>query len=61
MLKIGFVSVVRPLFKGESQRAAERSLERLKDLGEELCFEVVHAFGVGERFRDLSKSGGRTF
>ena len=41
MLKLGFVSVVRPLFKGESQRAAERSLERLKDLGEELRFEVV--------------------
>ena len=41
MLKLGFVSVVRPLFKGESQKAAERSLERLKALGEELRFEVV--------------------
>ena len=40
MLKLGFVSVVRPLFKGESQKAAERSLEGLQALGEELRFEV---------------------
>ncbi len=42
-LCIGFVSVIRPLFKGDSPGAARRSLERLRALGREQGFEVVTA------------------
>lgn len=40
-LRIAFVSVIRPLFKGDSPTAATRSLEGLRALGEELGFKVV--------------------
>ena len=43
MLRIGYVGIIRPLFKGDSPQAAQRSLERLKDLGKEHDFEVVTA------------------
>lgn len=43
MLKIGFVSVIRPLFKGDAPGAAARSLEQLKRRGETQQFEVVTA------------------
>ena len=42
-LRIGFVSIIRPLFKGDSPGAAARSLEQLKRLGEQEGFEVVTA------------------
>ena len=42
-LRIGFVSIVRPLFKGDSPAAAKKSLEHLQALGEEHDFEVVTA------------------
>lgn len=41
LLRIGFVGIVRPLFKGDSPRAASRSLEQLRALGAEQGFEVV--------------------
>lgn len=41
MLRIGFVGIIRPLFKGDSPGAARRSLESLHRLGSELDFEVV--------------------
>lgn len=41
LLRIGFVGIVRPLFKGDSPGAASRSLKQLRALGEELGFEVV--------------------
>jgi L-fucose isomerase-like protein len=43
VLHIGFISVIRPVFKGDSQTAARRTLERLRSLGEELGFEVYAA------------------
>lgn len=42
-LRIGFVSVRRPLFKGDSYALAQRSLESLVALGESLGFEVIAA------------------
>ncbi len=41
MLRIGFVSVIRPLFKGDSPAAARRSLDELRALGRQEGFEVV--------------------
>jgi L-fucose isomerase-like protein len=40
-LKIGFVSVIRPLFKGDSQGVAAKSEVGLRRLGDELGFELV--------------------
>ena len=42
-LHIGFVSIIRPLFKGDSPTAARRSLEHFKTLGVDFDFEVVTA------------------
>ncbi len=39
-LRLGFVSVMRPLFKGDSAGAAARSLAGLRVLGKELDFEL---------------------
>lgn len=46
-LRIGFVGIVRPLFKGDSPGAARRSLEGLQRLGIDLGFEVVTANVTG--------------
>ena len=43
MLRIGYVGIIRPLFKGNSPQAAKRSLEQLKTLGKDHGFEVVTA------------------
>src|SRR5690554_3017397 len=40
-VRVGFVSVVRPTFKGDSATAARGSLAGLERLGQELGFEVV--------------------
>jgi L-fucose isomerase-like protein len=40
-LRVGFVAVIRPLFKGDSPEAAGRALEQLSELGEELGFELL--------------------
>ena len=40
-MRVGFVSVVRPTFKGDSATAARGSLAGLERLGQELGFEVV--------------------
>ncbi len=42
-LKLGFVSVIRPTFKGDGRGAAARSLAKLRELGDELGFEVISA------------------
>ena len=42
-LTLGFVSVIRPAFKGDSPRVARDSLERLRSIGDELGFRVVTA------------------
>jgi L-fucose isomerase-like protein len=41
MLRVGFVSVIRPLFKGDSPAAARRSLDGLRALGRQEGFEVI--------------------
>lgn len=40
-LRIAFVPVIRPLFKGDAPRATERALRGLRSLGETLGFEVA--------------------
>ncbi len=42
-LRLGFVSVIRPVFKGDSRGAAQRTLQHLRALGESWGFEVVAA------------------
>lgn len=42
-LKIGFVSVIRPLFKGDSPRASERSLAQVRALGQKHHAEIITA------------------
>ena len=42
-LRIGFVPVIRPLFKGDAPAAAQRSRERLEQVGAEHAFHVVVA------------------
>lgn len=51
---IGFVAVIRPLFKGDSPTAAIRSLEQLSSLGERLGFRVISPSLPGEQVHQAS-------
>lgn len=43
VLRVGFVAVIRPVFKGNAPAAAARSLAQLVELGREQGFDVVTA------------------